>query len=74
MIDVDKIKGIKDFFSEKNAITEKLYPFYGGNLFERRFSAYLRNHDLLRATYKNASYIHKDITDEEIATAKIVRK
>jgi hypothetical protein len=36
------------------------YPNYGGELFEKRVDAWMRNHGHLRATYKHASYIHKN--------------
>lgn len=59
----------RDVFSEKNRTTEKVFPYYAGNHFERRISAYMRNHGLLRATYKHGTYIHKDITEEQINSA-----
>jgi hypothetical protein len=35
------------------------YPAYGGELFEKRVDAYMRNHKLHRITSKHASYVHK---------------
>jgi hypothetical protein len=37
------------------------YPAFADNLFERRVDAWMRNHDLLRITAKNASYRHRNI-------------
>jgi hypothetical protein len=36
------------------------YPAYGGNLFEKRVDAYMRNHRRLRATLLTAAYEHKN--------------
>jgi len=36
------------------------YPRYGGELFEKRVDSWMQNHGHLRATYKHASYIHKN--------------
>lgn len=61
LINTDKLKSIKDILSEKNDECERVFPYYGGNCFERRICAYMKNHHLLRATYKNDFYIHSDI-------------
>ena len=61
LINTDKLKLFKGILSEKNKECEKVFPYYGGNCFERRICAYMRNHHLLRATYKHDYYIHKDI-------------
>ena len=66
LININRIKEKKMIFSERNYLTEKKFPIYGGNCFERRFSAYLNNHSLYRCTYKHCSYIHKEITNEEL--------
>ncbi|NDV78524.1 hypothetical protein [Dysgonomonas sp. 511] len=53
----------KDFqnpiYNESN-IASARYPEYGGELFEKRVDAYMRNHNLKRITSKNASYVHKN--------------
>jgi hypothetical protein len=36
------------------------YPAYGGDLFERRVYAWMRNHNKLRGIYKHSSYIHRN--------------
>jgi len=36
------------------------YPKYGGELFEKRVDSWMQNHGHLRATFKNAHYIHKN--------------
>ena len=51
-------------FDEKNKISERLYPVYGGRCFEAVFNAYMRNHDLKRITYKFSHYIHEDFSEE----------
>ncbi|MBR1472500.1 MAG: hypothetical protein IJ600_12785 [Lachnospiraceae bacterium] len=61
LLDVEKIHSMTDIFAEKNSFTEKAYPYYSANCFERRMSAYMRNHGFERITYKNASYTHKKI-------------
>ena len=66
LLDVEKIMSMPDILGEKNKITEIVYPYYAGNHFERRVGAYMRNHGLYRITYKHSSYIHKDITDDEL--------
>lgn len=66
LLNIKRIKRIPQIFSETNKITEKVFPFYAGNHFERRISAYMRNHDLHRITYKHSSYIHNDITVSDL--------
>jgi hypothetical protein len=46
-------------YEEINAASER-YPKYGGELFEKRVDSWMRNHGHIRATSKNASYIHKN--------------
>ena len=70
LLNIKRILDLPDVFSEKNKITEKVFPFYAGNHFERRISAYMRNHNLYRATYKHSSYTHSDITSNDIAKYK----
>ena len=62
LINIDKLKSFKGILSEKNDECEKTFPYYGGNCFERRVCAYMKNHHLLRATFKHDYYIHEDIT------------
>ena len=35
------------------------YPGYGGELFEKRVDAWMRNHGFLRATFKHGTYLHE---------------
>jgi hypothetical protein len=60
LINAKRLKNIAGLYAEKNDVSEKYYPYYGGNCFERRINAYMRNHDLKRLTYKYASYNHDD--------------
>ncbi|MEI7028205.1 hypothetical protein [Paenibacillus sp. y28] len=46
-------------YNEKNPESER-YPAYGGELFEKRVDAWMRNHHHLRITYKHGSYIHRN--------------
>jgi len=41
------------------------YPEYGGELFEKRVDSYMQNHQLLRITSKETSYIHKNFPKEK---------
>ena len=61
LVNTDKLKSFEGILSEKNKECEKVFPYYGGNCFERRICAYMKNHHLLRATYKYDYYIHKNI-------------
>ena len=45
-------------YGESNAASDR-YPLYGGELFEKRVDAWMRNHDFLRATYIHAVYDHE---------------
>ena len=47
-------------YSEKNAFADSVYPAYGGDLFEKRCSAYFRNKNLYRLVFNKASYIHSN--------------
>ncbi|MGZ6005078.1 MAG: hypothetical protein ACXWLH_02910 [Candidatus Saccharimonadales bacterium] len=58
-------------YNEKHLISER-YPRYGGELFEKRIDAWLRNHDFRRITFKHGSYIHKNFENRTILqTAKL---
>lgn len=46
-----------DIYRETNADADRIYCPAHGNTFEKRVSAYMRNHDKLRATLKTAAYI-----------------
>lgn len=50
----------KNIYMEQNAHSDAVYPEYGGELFEKRVDAYMRNHNLYRLTSKEASYIHEN--------------
>jgi hypothetical protein len=56
-------------YNEKNEISHRLYPQYGGESFEKRVDAYMRNHGYLRITSKKASYLHKNFS-----RSRMVRK
>jgi hypothetical protein len=51
----------KGTYNESHPDAER-YPIYGGELFEKRVDAYMRNHQLHRITSKHASYDHKNHT------------
>ncbi|MDU4962079.1 MAG: hypothetical protein E6X17_15595 [Sporomusaceae bacterium] len=36
------------------------YPAYGGELFEKRVDAWMRNHGCYRITYKHGAYVHQN--------------
>ena len=42
-----------------NPVSER-YPHYGGELFEKRVDAWMRNNNYLRGTYKHGSYVSKN--------------
>lgn len=56
-------------YNEKNEISDRRYPQYGGESFEKRVDAYMRNHGYLRITSKKASYLHKNFS-----RSRMVRK
>lgn len=58
LIDTDRIKNTRGIFGEENDFCKKKYPTYASNDFEQRLGAYIRNHKLLRATYKGDYYVH----------------
>lgn len=47
----------RPIFNETHPLSER-YPDYGGELFEKRVDAWMRNHAYQRITYKHGSYIH----------------
>jgi hypothetical protein len=53
--------GAADFrariYDEHHPASER-YPKYGGELFEKRVDAWMRNHEWLRLTYKGGTYWH----------------
>lgn len=46
-------------YNEKNPISER-YPIYGGELFEKRVDAWMRNNYFKRITFKHGNYIHQN--------------
>lgn len=50
-------------YQETNPMSER-YPKYGGELFEKRVDAYMRNHELLRMSSKHMGYHHKNFPKE----------
>jgi hypothetical protein len=46
-------------YNEKNKASER-FPKRGGELFEKRVDAYMRNHDLFRITNMDVAYTHKN--------------
>ncbi len=46
-------------YNETNASSAR-YPKYGGELFEKRVDAYMRNHGWYRATTRSAAILHKN--------------
>jgi hypothetical protein len=46
-------------FHEQNPASE-CYPVYGGELFEKRVDAWMRNNEYLRCVYKHGSYLHRN--------------
>jgi hypothetical protein len=46
-------------YNEQHAASAR-YPAYGGELFEKRVDAYMRNHLLYRITSKHAAYLHRN--------------
>lgn len=51
----DDLRG--DIYRETNAEADKIYCPTHGNTFEKRVSAYIRNHCKIRATLKSAAYL-----------------
>ncbi|MEH7399686.1 hypothetical protein V7148_01715 [Gottfriedia acidiceleris] len=46
-------------YNEKNPLSER-YPIYGGELFEKRVDAWMRNNHFKRITFKHGNYIHQN--------------
>jgi len=46
-------------YNEKHPMSER-YPAYGGELFEKRVDAWMRNHSYYRITCKKGSYLHQN--------------
>jgi hypothetical protein len=46
-------------YHETNPESER-YPTYGGELFEKRVDAWMRNHSFRRLTYKHGAYVHSN--------------
>jgi hypothetical protein len=58
-------------YNDKNPISER-YPKYGGELFEKRVDAFMRNNEKIRITHKFTSYVHKNFRSDWISR-KIIR-
>lgn len=56
----------KRIYQEYNPDSER-YPKYGGELFEKRVDAYMRNHQLLRMSSKHRAYYHKNFPKKRFA-------
>jgi len=55
-----RTKDFKDrIFNEEHPDSDR-YPRYGGNLFEKRVDAWMRNNHKKRATLKDISYLHRN--------------
>jgi hypothetical protein len=52
-------------YEEINDASER-YPKYGGELFEKRVDSWMRNHGNIRATSKQASYLHQNFTKNDL--------
>lgn len=50
----------RPIYKERNPVSESRFPEHGGDSFEKRVDAYMRNHGFLRITSKRASYRHKN--------------
>lgn len=68
LINTDIFKG--DIYNFKHQDSER-YPKYGGELFEKRIDAYMRNNSKYRITHKNTSYVSKNITSLQYFFEKI---
>jgi hypothetical protein len=56
LIPINTFKG--KIYNETNEISNKYYPYYGGESFEKRVGAFLRNNSYYRITNKKISYLH----------------
>jgi hypothetical protein len=61
-----------EIYNEKN-IESNRYPQYGGELFEKRVDAFMRNNQKFRITHKHSSYISKNFPKSWIVR-KVLRK
>ena len=52
-------------YEEINDASER-YPKYGGELFEKRVDSWMRNHNHIRASSKQASYLHQNFTKNDL--------
>ena len=52
-------------YEEINDASER-YPKYGGELFEKRVDSWMRNYGNIRATSKQASYLHQNFTKNNL--------
>jgi hypothetical protein len=52
-------------YEEINTASER-YPKYGGELFEKRVDSWMRNYGHVRATSKQASYLHQNFTKNNL--------
>jgi hypothetical protein len=52
-------------YNEKHPDSQR-YPLYGGELFEKRVDAYMRNHTCTRLTSKRAYYLHKNFPRDSL--------
>jgi hypothetical protein len=50
----------RPIYRERNPVSESMFPEHGGDSFEKRVDAYMRNHGCLRITSKRASYRHRN--------------
>lgn len=53
-----RTKDFKDKIYNETHAASRRYPAYGGELFEKRVDAWMRNHSYYRLTYKHGSYMH----------------
>lgn len=51
---------------EESHEASKRYPHYGGELFEKRVDSWMRNNHHLRATHRDASYLHQNFTKNDL--------
>lgn len=52
-------------YTETNTQSER-YPKYGGELFEKRVDAWMRNNNFYRITHKHISYIHQNFPKNKL--------
>ncbi len=54
-------------YNERHPVSQRDFPPYGGESFEKRVDAYMRNHGYLRITSKRASYRHQNFPRNRLA-------